>query len=296
MTFKKYRELWAHAHIKTPPIPLSVDIELSAVCNLRCPFCFLSNPEHKQPYKFMPLDLAIQTINAAHKLGVPAIKLNWRGESTLHPEFSNIAEYAASMGFHEILLNTNGNYGEMAQDGLMACTKVMFSLDSMAQLTYRKMRPGGNLMRVINNIQRLVDLGHKNIWVRRVITDLNKNEDFAGAVRPVFGDKVKVSEHYCFDRVNEQDRPANRVYCGYPSQRLVVSCNGWIYPCCVDYDCTMPLGEAPDLEAAWNGPYISNIRIALKNNHIMVANACKNCTSWMAYKSPKREKVKDIAI
>jgi len=295
MTFKKYRELWAQAHIKTPAMPLNVDIELSAICNLKCPFCFLSNPKHEQPHKFMSLDLAIQTINAAQRMGVPAIKLNWRGESTLNPNFTRIAEYAATMDFHEILLNTNGNYNEMALDGLLACTKVMFSLDSMVPATYKKMRCGGDLFRVATNIQRLIESGHRNIWVRRVITADNKSEDFVRAVRDAFCDKVKVAEHYCFDRVKGQDRPAERVYCGYPSQRLVVACDGGIYPCCVDYDCTMKLGEATRLKEAW--AMAQNLRECLKaNDKQYFTDVCKNCTSWMAYKSPKREYVADREI
>ena len=148
-------------------------------------------------------------------------------------------------------------------------------------------------MRVVNNIQRIIHSGHRNIWVRRVITERNKAEDFAGTVRQVFGDSVKVSEHYCFDRVKGQDKPIGRRYCGYPSQRLVVACDGGIYPCCVDYGCTMRLGEAPNLEPAWNGPYVENIRLALKQNKTHVSTACKDCMSWMAYKSPKRAFVED---
>lgn len=297
MTRKQYREAWDNAHKETPRIPLNVDIELSSACNLRCPFCFLSNPKHKQERRFMDLDLAIRVIDEAHKIGVPALKFNWRGESTLSPDFSRIVEYAAHFSFHDLLINTNGNYGDHAIAGMMACTKVMFSLDSTVEATYNNIRVGGDMLKVLDNISKLIKLGHTGIWVRRVISDQNQSEDFSGNVKRIFGDSVKVAEHYCFDRVKKQETPAKRVYCGYPSQRLVVAVDGGIYPCCVDYDCTMPVGEAPALEHAWNSDKMDNLRGVLKNQSVKTfQKACENCTSWMGYDSPKREFVQDKEI
>lgn len=294
MTRKQYRDAWNSAYKKTPAIPLNVDIELSSVCNLACPFCFISNPKHKQERRFMDLDLAIRTINAAHALRVPALKFNWRGESTLNPDFSRIVEYAAQLNFHDLLVNTNGNYGDHAMDGLLACTKVMFSLDSAVEDTYKAIRIGGDMLKVLNNVSKLVAAGHKNVWVRRVITDINKSEDFVGNVKRLFGDSVKVAEHYCFDRVKDQSRPTKRVYCGYPSQRLVVAVDGGIYPCCVDYDCTMPVGTAPELKEAWTGD-IKHIRMMLKSGNTDFT-PCNKCTSWMGYVAPEREYVQDREI
>ncbi len=117
----------------------------------------------------------------------------------------------------------------------MCATKVMVSLDSMNPITYKHMRVGGNLMRVLNNINALIQRGHNNIWVRRVLTEANKGEDFKGLVRAAFGDNVKISEHAEFERSKEIAAPAKRAYCGYPSQRLVVSVTGDVFPCCVDY-------------------------------------------------------------
>lgn len=295
MNFKEYRDAWDNAHKKTPPIPLNVDIELSSVCNLLCPFCFITNPDHKQERRFMDLDMAIRTINEAHKIGVPAIKYNWRGEATLNPNFTRIAEYAATLNFHERLLNTNGNYGDHAADGVESCTKVMFSLDSCIESTYNQIRIGGDLLKVLNNISRLVKSEHNNIWVRRVISDTNKDEDFAHNVKKIFGNTVKVSEHYCFDRVGKQKAPKKRLYCGYPSQRVVVSSSGDIFPCCVDYGQTMKIGEAPNILKAYKSSKACYIRASLKNS-IMPSSACKKCTSWMAYKSPKRAYVQDKEI
>jgi len=222
MNYAQYRAAWGKAPEVTPGIPLNVDIELSAVCNLKCPFCFLQNKDYKSG-GLMLANTAMDIIDQAHAIGVPAIKTQWRGESTIHPAFSTILEYAKSKGFLDILVNTNGNFTESAIDGLVSATKVMVSVDSMETTTYHKMRRGGNLMRVLNNISRLLLAGQKNIWVRRVVTDDNRAEDFVGLVRHVFGDEVKVSEHAVFERSELVATPTKRAYCGYPSQRLVVA-------------------------------------------------------------------------
>lgn len=298
MDFATYRKKWAEAGNKTPEIPLNLDIELSCVCNLKCPFCFLQNKSYKKPSPaFMRTGQALALIFEAHELGIPAIKFNWRGEATLHPDFPQIANYAGQMGFHEILLNTNGNYHPDLNKSLLHCTKVMFSLDSCDNKTYKIMRKGGNLSNVMVNIDCLSYSGHKNIWVRRVITKDNESEDFKGEVKKLFGDKVKVAEHYCFDRANEATGEGGRLYCGYPSQRLVVATDGTAYPCCVDYGQTMKVGdvELRGIKAIWEGQKMSFCRSSLKKGKFP-STACRNCTSWMAYNNEKREKVADISI
>jgi len=299
-TYNKYRDAWSNASVEQPKIPLNIDIELSAICNLKCPFCFLANKNYKSKSKlFMDFDLAIDIIKQANKIGVPALKFNWRGEPTLHPFFSEIIKYARkTKQFYELLVNTNGNIPNQSIEGLFYCTKVMFSVDSFNKETYKKMRCRGNLNEVIHTIKLLIDRGHENIWVRRVINENNKNEKFAKKAREIFKNKVFVSEHYAYERAKDYKLKANRVYCGYPSQRLTITTAGDVFPCCVDYNQTMPLGNIKDnsIEKIWNDEKINLIRDCLKTNNIPAKWQCKNCTSYMAYDTTKRDNVHDRNI
>lgn len=300
--YQHYRTAWEDAFRSTPPIPLNIDIELSATCNLRCGFCFLQDPKYQtiKHTPSMPHHLAVEAIYQAYTLGVPAIKLNWRGESTLHPKFTKITELAASFEFHEIICNTNGNCPEEAIDGLMACTKVIFSLDSMDKGQYESMRKGGKIRDIMRTINILIEKGHKNIHVRRVITKENQDEDFVQIAKSAWKSFVNVSEHYCMDRNSDKKMQLSsknqkaRTYCGYPSQRLVVASNGDIFPCCVDYFGEMKLGNIQynSLYEVWNSKKLNSLRRNLKiNNQGEWSNQCKNCTSWMAYESNEKEKL-----
>lgn len=337
-TYDSYRKAWGDAYTQDPPVPLNVDIELASVCNLACPFCFWGesdfNEDMKQPAsdgkpkkRLMPTEMAMSIIDQAAEIGVPALKFNWRGESTIHPDYSKILRYAANIwhrhdgalvhradpnnaieyvrpAFHDLLVNTNANCKDAALDGLMAATKVMISLDSTIPEIYAKMRVNGDLNRALDVARELIRRGHPNLWIRRVITKENAHEPFAENVHKILGGKgYKVSEHHCVDRsadsAHQTSNPDQyeRTYCGYPSQRLMVASDGTCYPCCVDYDGKMPMGniQQQPLGEIWMGERFRTLRSELRAN-IFKSEACKKCTSWMSYKAPQREMVQDREV
>ena len=332
---ENYRKAWDDSELIDPPVPLNIDLELASICNLRCPMCFIPDPsfedfisqkseDGKPLRRVMSTEMAFKIIDQAAEIGVPAIKFNWRGESTIAPNYSKIVSYASektmmsgSFGadgyteepsFFELLSNTNANCPDAALDGLMKCTKVMISLDSMVPETYLKMRVGGNLDKAKGTINKLIKRGHKNVWVRRVLTKENYKEDFFGMVRSEWGDKVHVSQHYCFDRnINnymeisgcDHDQDMPRKYCQYPSQRLVITSRGMVYPCCIDLHETIPVGDInkQTLLEIWNGEPMKKLRSDLRSNDVSKMNpTCQHCESWMSYDVDQRNFVKDIEI
>lgn len=328
----EYRAAWAGAYTTDPAIPLNVDIELASLCNLACPFCFWGeakfneemmkhSDDGKTKKRLMPTEMALRIIDQASGIGVPALKFNWRGESTLHPDYSEILEYAANktrwisnppsgpqnaghgLAFFDLLVNTNANCKDHAIDGLMAATKVMISLDSCVPETYAKMRVNGRLERALEVARHLILRGHPNLWIRRVITKDNASEPFKKHVDGLLGGKgYKVSEHHCVDR-GDSFHAANdpsqyeRTYCGYPSQRIMVAADGLCYPCCVDTDATMPMGDfnKQSLLEIWHGEPFKKLRTELRAN-TFCSGICQKCESWLSYRAPQRENVQDVAL
>lgn len=329
---QEYRDAWKQAPRVDPAVPLNVDIELASLCNLRCPFCFYGEAawhetmsqlaaDGKPKKRLMPTELAIRIINEAAALGVPALKFNWRGESTLHPDYSFILEHAANKtrwisnppsgpenagvgpAFFDLLVNTNANCKDSALDGLMAATKCMISLDSTVPEIYAQMRVNGRLERAIEVARELIRSGHPNLWIRRVITKLNQAEPFKQRVDELLGGNgYRVSEHHCMDRgdaFHAANNPAQyeRTYCGYPSQRIMVAADGTCYPCCVDTDGTMPVGNVNDQSLAeiWNGLPMVQLRGELRAG-VFKSEICKRCESWKSYVAPQRDMVEDKAL
>lgn len=332
-TQASYRAAWETAYTQDPIIPLNLDIELSSACNLRCPFCFIADPnfdnmireksEDGRPrQRLMPTEMAISLIDQAAKLGIPALKFNWRGESTLHPDYSKILTYARNKtrggcnecdgyeAFYDILINSNFDFKPRALEGVLSATKVMVSLDSCNPEIHANMRVGSNFFNVLGNIRQVLQAGHPNVWIRRVVTSLNKHENFKADCNRAFGNfgKFQVSEHMVFDRnVEEKHSPdvhlsapeLERQYCGYPSQRLVITSAGLAIPCCIALMENLIVGDVKkqSLTEIWNGEKLKDLRVVLRNSEKeKMSDACKSCSSWMAYKHPYRELVKDKAL
>lgn len=321
MNYYEYRVAWDYSYIQDPPIPLNIDIELASVCNAKCSFCLYGDHgwrdsmseldwDGKPKRRFMPTEMALGIVRDAAALGVPALKFNFRGESVLHKDFGKIIA-SAKHRFIDLLVNTNANIPaslfDHAISGLMSVTKVMVSLDSMDYEIYPKVRVGLSLDSAKKTISRLVELGHPNLWIRRVICKDNKHEKFVEAVRKEWPKGIKISEHYAFDRnhyANEaiyesfnygDFRHWARQYCGYPSQRIVIETSGRYVPCCIawsgEFDCA---GRYPDLSLKdyWDSQWRKNLVQELRQGIFKNAK-CANCTSFMAYVRPERAFVCD---
>lgn len=339
MTREQYRGAWTAAYTKDPSVPLNIDIELASICNLKCPYCFFGEKawndrmekvadDGKRLKRFMETNLALSIIDEAADIGVPALKFNWRGESTLHPDYNRILSYAAGKvarckccplgahavrgtfvgAFHDLLVNTNANCKPSAIDGLMCATKVMVSLDSTLPEVYPTMRVQGDFKLAISTCRALIKRNHPNLWIRRVITKANAGEPFSQNLVKLLGPTgYKVAEHFAFDRGDTQQAihdghalsDYGRTYCGYPSQRLMISSNGDCYPCCVDTDGTMKVGKyVPGQDAIrtiWNDAPMRNLRKELRRDEFK-SKICQKCESWMSYRAPQREFVQDVEV
>lgn len=110
--YRAYRQEWL-ARVEKRRFgewPLLVDMELSSICNLHCPMCYTNTRTFKNTVdrQFMPVQLFRDIVDeiAAH---VPALRLSFRGESTLHPQFLDCLAYAKQKGIGEVSFLTNAS-------------------------------------------------------------------------------------------------------------------------------------------------------------------------------------------
>lgn len=145
--------------------PMSVDIEVASACDLACPFCFRQSIA--TPDKLMRPDLYYRIIDQCAALGVPSIKLNWRGESLLHPKLPAFIDYAKQRGILETILNTDAVTltDEKSRAVIDAGLDLMiYSFDGGTKETYETMRPGrfhhNRFDDVYANIRRFSEIRH----------------------------------------------------------------------------------------------------------------------------------------
>ena len=137
--------------------PLCVDIETASICDLACPHCF--REYILTPDKLMDFEKYKKIIDECVKLGVPSIKLNWRGEPLLNSKIDEYILYAKKRGIIDVAINTNATHltKEMSEKLINSGLDFMiYSFDGGTKKTYEKMRPGrfkkNNFDKVYKNI------------------------------------------------------------------------------------------------------------------------------------------------
>ena len=179
--YEAYRKEWdrREASQDASDHPVHVDLESVAVCDLRCGsseedpqgFCQIWTHEHIRTQGFdqhtyqrgyMDPVLYGRLIQQCADIGVSSIKLNYRGEPSLHPRIVSFIREAAGLGFPDIMMNTNGNGGARKNPQLFAqmvdagITDLMFSVDACDPETYHRQRVGGNWEILLNSVRSAV--------------------------------------------------------------------------------------------------------------------------------------------
>ena len=136
-------------------IPLCLDLETAAICDLACPFCY--REYMATPDKTINLDFAEKLIKEAGEIGIPSIKFNWRGEPLLFPKLPYLIDLAKKNGVLETMINTNATQlnekksKELIESGLDV---MIYSVDGGTKETYEKMRPGRFKENKFENVYR----------------------------------------------------------------------------------------------------------------------------------------------
>lgn len=304
--FAAYRYNYTRAPKLNHSKPVDVSLELASECNQRCSYCYHAADT---PFKkgIMPLKTAELILAQAAGLSVPAVKLNWKGESTLNPNFAAIAKFAKEHATHSTfidrLTNSNFKFQNSRSDifkGLAYQTKVKVSFDSFIPGVMEKQRAGSLPQLTLKNIDTFYHWPGREteLVIQSVITELNANEDIEHEVKRrwpsaqvsirnmvsgrVENDFVKQNEIISRDETSRQS-------CIQAHARLIFNWDGVAFPCCVDISESMPLGNIneTDLHAIWKGEKARGLRKALLDKSAFKCGACKSCSSFESYRGYK---------
>ena len=143
--------------------PIQLDFELNASCNLKCPMCPISaeSPKGKGKSTWFDFEFFKELIDYSVEKGTKAIKLNYINEPLIRNDILKFIEYAEVKGILDIYFSTNGILlkeeisRNLINSGL---TRIQISIDAVTQETYNKVRPGGNLKVILENIFNFLEI------------------------------------------------------------------------------------------------------------------------------------------
>lgn len=272
-----------------PPL---LQIEPASSCNFRCVFCYQTDkPFTKKSNGFMgamELDTFKGLIDQAQG-SIEAVTLASRGEPLLCPDIEKMLAYAAGK-FLALKLNTNASLLDEKKSHAILSAGVqtlVFSADAAEEKSYGKLRVGGDLKKVLANVERFHAIRAKHYPDSRMITrvsgvkvpgsgDLDDMEKFWGG----FVDQVAFVNYNPWE--NAYEAPLNDVStpCSDLWRRMFVWWDGGANPCDVDFKSTLSVGSAKEkgLGALWRSPAYEKLREAHSAKKRSSLSPCSRCT------------------
>lgn len=133
--------------------PVTVELDLVAYCNHNCVWCV--DPGHMETR--LETSFALTLLDELKTIGVQGIVFKGGGEPSLHPDFSQIIEYADSKGF-EIGIVTNGSSVQRYFKEIVCFADyIRISIDGPTSESHHSIHGSNDFESIIEGIRQLVE-------------------------------------------------------------------------------------------------------------------------------------------
>ena len=290
-------------------MPLSISIEPTTSCNLRCPECPSGLRSFTRPTGMLKAALFESVIDQLAPT-LSYLIFYFQGEPYLHTGFLEMVEYASRRKMYTAT-STNAHYldDEAARRTVLSgLDRLIISIDGTSQETYESYRIGGKLEKVIE--------GTKNImrWKKQLKSPtphvifqflvVKPNEHQIGEVNQLAKElgvtevAFKTAQIYDYqqgsdlipslDRYSRYKKNTDGSYsiknqlldhCWKMWHSCVITWDGKVIPCCFDKDAHFVLGDLSEntFEEIWCGEKYERFRKTLLRSRSEI-EMCKNCT------------------
>jgi radical SAM protein with 4Fe4S-binding SPASM domain len=289
--YAEYRRNWSR-YPKEQIIsdyPLLVDIELSSLCNLRCPMCYTITDEFKEQVNATRMDWALYT-RIIDEIGgkVPAIRLSLRGEATLHTRFVEAIRYAKDHGIKEVSTLTHGGkltavyFKKMVDAGIDWIT---ISVDGVGA-TYEQVRKPLKFSDLMSNLREIKRIKDERGLLRPVIkiqgiwpTIRNDPKEYYDTFEPI-SDLVAFNPLIDYLGKDSDIEYLDNFTCPQQYQRLVIGADGRVMKCSNDEENREVIGDAnrETVHQIWHGEKMQQVRELHKRPRgFMESAVCRKC-------------------
>jgi radical SAM protein with 4Fe4S-binding SPASM domain len=290
-------------------MPISISIEPTTACNLRCPECPSGLRAFSRPTGMLEKDLYRNVVDQLAAT-LTYLTFYFQGEPYLHPAFLEMVDYATSKGVYTAT-STNAHFlneeaaRETVRSGL---DRLIISLDGTTQQAYESYRIGGSLDKVMEGTRNILEAKKSlrsntpHVVFQFLVVKPNEHQipDVYRLAKELQVDQVmlKTAQIYDYengsplmptsDRYSRYRKNADGSYsiknkldnhCWKMWHSCVITWDGKVAPCCFDKDAHFVLGDLKRsaFKDIWNGEPYKQFRTSLLVSRSEI-EMCRNCT------------------
>ena len=290
-------------------LPLSISIEPTTACNLRCPECPSGLRSFTRPTGNLKQELFHRVID---ELGerLWSLTFYFQGEPFINPAFLDMVQHASDRGIYT-MTSTNAHFldEERAERTVRSgLSRLIISIDGTDQETYSAYRREGELAKVIAGAERIVKwkrslksatphvvfqflvvkpnehqipevrslakrIGVDDLWLKTAQV-YDPRED-----HPLIPTQDRYSRYHRSADGSWQVKNALQNDCWRMWRGCVITWDGRVVPCCFDKDAHHVLGDLRNttFTELWQGDAYRDFRRALLTSRSSI-EMCRNCS------------------
>ncbi|MFL5752738.1 MAG: SPASM domain-containing protein [Bacteroidia bacterium] len=290
-------------------LPISIAIEPTTSCNLRCPECPSGLRQFTRPTGMLEEKFFQRTIDEL-KDTLVYLTFYFQGEPYLNPKFLDMVNYASRRKIYTAT-STNAHYlneenaKRTVESGL---DRLIISIDGTTQESYESYRVGGQLEKVLEGTRNVIQwkkkLKSKTPYVIFQFLVVKPNQHQVEDVKKLAAElnvdevKFKTAQVYDFENGNSLIPTIDKYsrykknskggfdikndltdHCWRMWNSCVITWDGLVVPCCFDKDATHQLGDLKNksFSEVWRSPSYTNFRSAVLRSRKEI-DICTNCT------------------
>lgn len=302
-----YLSRWTKKHLMWG-LPMTLSIEPTTACNLRCPECPSGLRSFTRPTGNLKMDFYRQVIDEVHPF-LSNLIFYFQGEPYINPDFLKMVHYAHQKNVYTIT-STNGHFltDEHARATIESgLDRLIISVDGTTQEVYSQYRREGHLEHVLQGARNIVRwkkiLGTTHPYVIIQFLVVRPNEHQIPEIRQLAKDlgvdelKLKTAQIYNYKHGHALI-PEQEIYARYKKQAdgtyalkndlhnscwklwhaAVITWNGMVVPCCFDKDAAHKLGNLKEksFRDIWSDQPYREFRQQLLMGRDQI-DICQNC-------------------
>lgn len=290
-------------------LPLTLSIEPTTACNLGCPECPSGLKSFSRPTGNLKKK-HFQSWVDSFSDHVHYINFYFQGEPFIHQELLEFVQYARQKGIYTST-STNAHFlnektaNAVVQSGL---DKIIISLDGTTQETYSSYRINGELQKVIEGTQALIEAREKqkakgpHIILQFLVVKPNEHQidDVLQLGKILKVDEVRLKtaqiynptdEHHLIPTIEKYSRYKRKSDGSYILKNAfkneclrmwlgaVITWDGKVVPCCFDKDAEHQMGDLNQLSLReiWKSRDYQSFRRKVFSNRKEI-DICSNCS------------------